>query len=451
MITDSHPNQKQRLSPKINLYLSEEDPKTEVKSKYKSFSEEDLQVASSESGPSFLFDPHSSAPEKKGFAPNGEFENFVSDGIRGPTKKRGSINLPSGCRSVWLGDSNLRRINKRRLDRTGVTEVRTLPGTDVTRLTTLIAESGSFPEVGKVVLSVGTNDVNPQRISADSFKKRYKKLIDTALSHFPNAQVAVTAIPPQTQHKYNRSICELNDMLSTLDCTFINLGNFWDRDGNIASRELLSDKVHLSAKGVGILVRDVKTFLYPNENRKLRTDFAPSPQPSVHDSQVQGGFVGGEGPHHQRRLHRHHGHASGSAPFSSGPPRHGGGQSGSTDLAAPDPELTSTDHHSGRPNRTLNNNEPGPLGHAPNQPRQLPPRQPRYPPPYLNAVGHHSAYASGVTLAHPWRQTDHVWAGRDDYPYALETNSHLKAFVTRPPVTSLDRNPYFIHAWETLV
>ena len=63
------------------------------------------------------------------------------------------------------------------------------------QLTNIISTGACYPQVEQVVVAIGTNDCAgnmPCDIAAD-----YQKLLSTIKVHFPTADVAAAAIPPQ--------------------------------------------------------------------------------------------------------------------------------------------------------------------------------------------------------------------------------------------------------------
>ncbi|KAK7113000.1 hypothetical protein V1264_012368 [Littorina saxatilis] len=203
------------------------------------------------------------------------------------TQRQTTLRLPTSCTCLLIGDSNLRRVSRRRLDRSGQTEVRTLSGITTPQLTTVIASSNTFPDVRKIVLHVGTND-DIQNTS--ELPSNYKTLLSEISLRFPNAVIFVAAIPPQAQRKVTRQILQVNTKLASLcdgvKVQFLALSDIWrlDSDGQ-TDPDILQDKVHYSARGLSLLVKDIKAIVF--EKRLGRASFADvvrggAPPPKSH-------------------------------------------------------------------------------------------------------------------------------------------------------------------------
>ncbi|XP_070212587.1 serine-rich adhesin for platelets-like [Littorina saxatilis] len=94
----------------------------------------------------------------------------------------------------------------------------------------------------------------------------YKKLLEAIVTHFPTATTFVAAIPPQSHHKRNEKISKINSELANIcgeNVSFLSLKSVWKRDqqGKI-NPGLLADKVHYSARGLSLLLREAKAVLY---------------------------------------------------------------------------------------------------------------------------------------------------------------------------------------------
>ena len=69
------------------------------------------------------------------------------------------------------------------------------------QLTNIISTGAYSPQVEQVVVAIGTNDCTgnmPRDIAAD-----YQKLLSAIKAHFPTADVAAAAIPPQAKWRCN--------------------------------------------------------------------------------------------------------------------------------------------------------------------------------------------------------------------------------------------------------
>ena len=99
--------------------------------------------------------------------------------------------------NLIVGDSNLRQLNRRRIDPSGATHIRTLSGAKVGDLTRSLALCEARPDVQRVLMHVGTNDCGSRR-PLDNILKDYDALLTEVPRVFPAASVAVTAVVPQT-------------------------------------------------------------------------------------------------------------------------------------------------------------------------------------------------------------------------------------------------------------
>ena len=168
---------------------------------------------------------------------------------RAPLDIDGAVNL-------IIGDSNLRRVRPYRLDRTGETRTRTLPGVTITELSDLLADE-YHPQLKKVIVHVGTNDVRIRSVSA--ILSHFKGLIQQVRRSFPSARIALTPTLPQVggpNHVIDRVNMELDRLCLNTDVTLL-------RDSNLSPHHFVRDGVHLTQKGVAVFVREMLQFLKP--------------------------------------------------------------------------------------------------------------------------------------------------------------------------------------------
>ena len=126
------------------------------------------------------------------------------------------------------------------------------------RLTISVCLSLSLSVCLSVCLSAGNM---PCDIDAD-----YQKLLSTVKIHFPAANVAAAAIPSQAKWRCNDTIAALNKGLGNLCVSnsnkvhFMRLSTCWQccRQGKV-DPGILTDKVHLSVKGLSELRSCVKS------------------------------------------------------------------------------------------------------------------------------------------------------------------------------------------------
>jgi len=174
-----------------------------------------------------------------------------------------TLRLPLSCKTLLIGDSNLKHIDRRRLDRSGQTQIRTFRGVNIAQLTQIICTGAIFPQVGKLLLNVGTNDCGAGDVD---IVQEYKKLLEAIVTHFPTARTVVAAIPPQSHNRENDKISKTNSELANMcgkNVCFLSLKSIWKRDqqGKI-NPVLLADKVHYSARGLALFLREAKAVLY---------------------------------------------------------------------------------------------------------------------------------------------------------------------------------------------
>ena len=136
------------------------------------------------------------------------------------------------------------------------------------QLTNIISTGAYYSQVEQVVVAIGTNDCTgnmPRDIAAD-----YQKLLSVIKAHFPTADAAAAAVLPQPKWRSN----EVHFMpLSTLcQCC---------RQGRV-DPGILTNKVHLSVKGLSLLLRDVQAFLSPSCTRSDRPIYASAVKSGQH-------------------------------------------------------------------------------------------------------------------------------------------------------------------------
>jgi lysophospholipase L1-like esterase len=163
----------------------------------------------------------------------------------------------------------MKNIIKKRFDASGETEVRTFRGISINNLATLLdSVKEEFSNVEKVALCVGANDIDPRKTDISQTQSSYRDLMKSALRCFPKAQIYCSAILPQRHHRSNVLIWDINKALQHLcqgRVSFLPLHQLWDlvaEDGRVTDN-ILADKVHLSKKGLGLFVKQLKLALLP--------------------------------------------------------------------------------------------------------------------------------------------------------------------------------------------
>ena len=95
--------------------------------------------------------------------------------------------------TLLIGDSNLRKVDRRRLDRSGGTHVHTFPGATVNGMTACLSKRSPRDDVRTVVMHVGENDMKTD-VAATTLKAQYKECILQVKRAFPQARVLFTGI-----------------------------------------------------------------------------------------------------------------------------------------------------------------------------------------------------------------------------------------------------------------
>ena len=196
------------------------------------------------------------------------------DLIKDISKSSTGLRIPLSCSGLLLGDSNLKNVSQKRLSPSRSSQVRTYRGATIPQMSDLMQGTQKTDRVKRVILSVGTNDIG-QGDSVDTIVDNYSSLLHNASCSFPGASIAVAAIPPQSQPGKNRLIRVVNRRLGELcdqqNVCFLSQVSIWECvHGDNLSQEsnILSDKIHLSEKGLGLYLREVKDFLFPSRRRK---------------------------------------------------------------------------------------------------------------------------------------------------------------------------------------
>ena len=163
-----------------------------------------------------------------------------------------------------IGDSTLRTIDRKRLDRTGKTHVRTMPGARVPDVTASLRACAVRDDVKRIILHVGGNDVH-KLYSGQDLETDFKELVAEVTRVFPKAEVAISALLPRkpvplsvTKHLNSllRQVCVKGNV------SFIFEEDFVDHKVNKPMKLLyFADLVHLNMKGLSLWLRKVRAFL----------------------------------------------------------------------------------------------------------------------------------------------------------------------------------------------
>ena len=211
--------------------------------------------------------------------------------------QRYSLRLQNkSCRNVLLGDSNLKNVDKIRLDKTKATEIRTYRGASIKKLTEYVSSSQSYPEVKKVSLSVGSVDCSRRLVDAEYIIHDYSNLLSAVQKTFPSAQVGIVSIPPNGNPQACQYISKVNNALKKLaergnhvfchaDALWLHVGN----DGRTDSGFLERDKIHLTLRGLGLHLRPITSFFFGDRQRNLQIN-----KSSRNDDVIEGQYSPGQ-------------------------------------------------------------------------------------------------------------------------------------------------------------
>ena len=197
-------------------------------------------------------------------------------------QKKTSFHLTNqNSKNILLGDSNMKTINRTRLDRTKETDIRTYRGASIKSLSDNIASSQvTYTHIEKVSLCIGSIDCARRFIDEKHVIDDYDNLLTVVKKIFPSAQIIIISIPPQRNKKINTIIWKINSSLKSLaksrNVSFSHCEALWMHvgpDGSI-DNGLLVDNIHLSSRGVALLLRPIIAFFYSNRS---------TPQPKSED------------------------------------------------------------------------------------------------------------------------------------------------------------------------
>ena len=125
--------------------------------------------------------------------------NYKRHNVTGGPKLK--IRIPRSCsiHNFVISDSNLRTIDRKRLDWTGKTHVRTMPGARVPDVTASLRACAVCDDLRWIILHVGGNDIHKQ-YSAEDLETDLKELVAEVTRVFPKAEVGITALLPYAQY-----------------------------------------------------------------------------------------------------------------------------------------------------------------------------------------------------------------------------------------------------------
>ena len=192
---------------------------------------------------------------------------------------RNYLNIPSTCKNLLIGDSNMKNVQKRRYDRSGQTEIRTYRGASIKTLDNIMQKcSNEYSQVQKISICIGTIDCSKNHIDCEQIVHDYDNLLATVKEVFPAASISILAIPPQNISQANKFIKNVNSNLQKLSKRhYINFNrclSLWQcvgSDGKV-DQGLLNDRVHLSQKGLSFLLKNVSRFFFQRNKAQMFGD-----------------------------------------------------------------------------------------------------------------------------------------------------------------------------------
>ena len=186
--------------------------------------------------------------------------------VSGYTQRDPTLRLAPAATRLVIGDSNLKDINRRRLNADGDIQVCTMRGARIETLQQVFSAMQPTSAIKRVVLHVGTNNIaGRQADTIDTCLLKYSDLLDAVSKKLPAATIAVSALPPLKPWMRSKTARQLNADLKDLcvkkSAVFLSHNALWatDNDGKLYPR-VLKDLVHLSRIGLGMLLRETKVF-----------------------------------------------------------------------------------------------------------------------------------------------------------------------------------------------
>ena len=169
-----------------------------------------------------------------------------------------SLRLPKegSLAALLIGDSNLRHVDKRRLDQNRKIHVRTVGEATAGDFSASLTNQSPREDTSHVIVHTGTNDCSGTNYDKQLVTVSFRALAKQLVRVFPKAAIAFTSILPLNS-AYTQAIEDTSQMLSSM-CSpygFVYLlePTFSVKQPRHKLKQLFSDVVHLNQRGLAIL------------------------------------------------------------------------------------------------------------------------------------------------------------------------------------------------------
>lgn len=179
-----------------------------------------------------------------------------------PPKFKIHLPPPGRVTNFIIGDSNLKNIDRQRLDRTGRTHVRTMPGARVSDITASLKHSARRDDIKRVAVLVGGNDLCKDT-PKETLLTDFSNLLPELKRVFPCAKLAVSALLPKKPVPLHVIIAlnrEIQRLCAEVGVVYFIEPRFVSR-GTVVKSCFSSDGVHLSSSGLSLWLRQVSAIL----------------------------------------------------------------------------------------------------------------------------------------------------------------------------------------------
>ena len=164
-----------------------------------------------------------------------------------------SLRLPKegSLAALLIGNSNLRHVDRRRLDQNGKIHVRTVLGATAGDFSASLTNQSPREDTSRVTVHTGTNDCSGTNYDKHLFAVSFRELAKQLVRVFPKAAIAFTSILPLNSG-YTQAIEDTNQMLSSMCSSygFVYLlePTFCVKQSRHKLKQLISDVVHLNQR-----------------------------------------------------------------------------------------------------------------------------------------------------------------------------------------------------------